>query len=285
MQLYIKIKKMKVLLIVYICFFEMVLISCKSTTPLNNDNIIIETEKIKTSLGNIFVKKYINEDIKKPNLIFVLHGDAPNNPPNYQYKFCNILSKKTKNSIVVSILRPGYVDINGNKSDGKRGLATGDNYTEEVSMSIIESIEILKNRYKSNNIILIGHSGGAAISANIVCFSKNLVNKVFLISCPCDLEQFRNHMASIYPDYLPWKDEVKSISAIDILNNIDMNSEINIIHGKEDEIVPFSSLKIFINKLLDSKNNVNFYFFKDKQHEILLNDEILNIIFEKVTYK
>lgn len=80
-----------------------------------------------------------------PNLLVVIHGDAPFNPPSYQYKLSQRLSKQLNNTIIVSVLRPGYEDSDGNKSDGKRGLTTGDHCTQEVITNLTEVVVKLKN--------------------------------------------------------------------------------------------------------------------------------------------
>src|ERR1700761_7677158 len=61
-------------------------------------------------------------------LVVVLHGDAPFANPGYQYKFAADVAQAAPGSAVVALLRPGYADPYGAKSDGDRGFASGENY-------------------------------------------------------------------------------------------------------------------------------------------------------------
>ena len=74
--------------------------------------------------------------LKNPVMLLVLHGDSPFNNPSYQYLIASRIANESENVVAVGILRPGYTDKEGNYSKGKRGKATGDNYTKEVLMSI-----------------------------------------------------------------------------------------------------------------------------------------------------
>jgi hypothetical protein len=129
----------------YLCqffFIIAVLSSCSAKSQTNNCEEKDTLNYIKTQQGCIFIKVFKSDSLTlNPNLLIVIHGDAPFNPPSYQYKLSQKLSEKVKNTIIVSILRPGYKDNVGNKSDGKRGLTTGDNYTDEVINSLTEVIK------------------------------------------------------------------------------------------------------------------------------------------------
>jgi pimeloyl-ACP methyl ester carboxylesterase len=65
-------------------------------------------------------------------------------------------------------LRPGYKDDTGEQSEGKRGLTTGDNYTPEVVDAVASATDQLRTRFHPARTVLVGHSGGAAIAANVL---------------------------------------------------------------------------------------------------------------------
>jgi len=98
-----------------------------------------------------------------PRLIVVLHGDSPFGPPSYQYAFARSVAAQIENVVVAAVLRPGYSDGSGQKSDGVRGETTGDNYTPAVVDEIAGAVEELKLKFRPTETILVGHSGGAAI--------------------------------------------------------------------------------------------------------------------------
>ena len=45
---------------------------------------------------------------------------------------------KIDDSVVVALLRPGYRDHTGERSEGEQGLKTGDNYTPEVVEAVAQ---------------------------------------------------------------------------------------------------------------------------------------------------
>jgi hypothetical protein len=67
------------------------------------------------------------------------------------------MASETPNIVAVGLLRPGYSDERGNRSDGDALTATGDNYTAEVVAAVAAATEQLKSRYRARTTILVGH--------------------------------------------------------------------------------------------------------------------------------
>ena len=82
----------------------------------------------------------------------------------------------------------------GDRSAGRRGMATGDNYTPEVVDATAQAISQLRADFHSSAIVLTGHSGGAAITGNLLGWHPSEVNGALLVSCPCDLSTWRKSM-------------------------------------------------------------------------------------------
>ena len=100
-------------------------------------------------------------------LVVVLHGDAPTRNPSYQYAFASELAKAAPGTYVVALLRPGYADPYGAKSDGDRGFASGENYTSDVVMYMAAAIQSLKSEWEAPSVFLVGHSGGEIGRAHV----------------------------------------------------------------------------------------------------------------------
>ena len=121
----------------------------------------------------------------------VLHGDLlglhfiPKS--TYHYDFAQQATKRLDDVVIAAVLRPGYRDHTGKRSQGEIGLTTGDNYTPEVVDAIAQVIDQLKARLHPARTVLAGHSGGAAISADLLGRWPSAVDATLLISCPCDL--------------------------------------------------------------------------------------------------
>jgi pimeloyl-ACP methyl ester carboxylesterase len=120
--------------------------------------------------GRIGGRVYITSDLADdPALVVVLHGDLLPSSYSYHYRFAEAVAAQASNVVVVGLLRPGYSDERGNRSDGDMLNQTGDNYTAEVAEAVASATKQLKARYRSGATILIGHSGGAAITALAAC--------------------------------------------------------------------------------------------------------------------
>ena len=105
---------------------------------------------------------------ENPVLVVVLHDDAPRNKPDYQYSFAEQVASANDNVVAVALLRPGYMDPEGNRSEGNRGPSTGDNWNAINTDSIASAITKLKEQLNPRRVVIAGHSGGAAIAANIL---------------------------------------------------------------------------------------------------------------------
>lgn len=125
-----------------------------------------------------------------PVLILVVHGDIPRPPPDYQYVFAQIAAGASENVVAAGVLRPGYADSQGDRSSGDMGYAVGDNYTAEVVDALDMAVSTLKARYHAGAVILVGHSGGAAIVADLLGRHPNSANGAVLVACGCDPSGF-----------------------------------------------------------------------------------------------
>ena len=220
--------------------------------------------------------------LHEPAMVLVLHGDAPFSNPSYQYRIARQIADENNNVVAVGILRPGYTDNEGNRSAGKRGNTTGDNYTKEVLEAINDLATHLRKKYNPSKVILVGHSGGAAISANLLSEYPGNYAGAVLIACPCDLHLWRKHMKAIQPEVRIWDKEVGSLSPIEELKNIDDAAQISVIHGGGDEIVPLPVIQNYVKELEANKKNINFYLLDDQGHEIAFNKQVFEVIKEAV---
>ena len=241
---------------------------------------------VHTNNGNLHLFTYNSKMLTdSPHLVVVLHGDAPFNKPGYQYKMARMIAEQNENTIAIGLLRPGYTDDDENTSDGIRGLTTGDNYTPAVINAISEAIDTLKRRYHPSNTILIGHSGGAAITGDIVGLKPGLVNKAFLVSCPCDLRDWRKYMSHKQPDNASWKDPVTSISPLSLVDKISRTTELFIVCGEKDEVTPIEISKVYYKTAKVNDLKTTFISIPGKGHEIFLERELFNIIHQAIQDK
>jgi pimeloyl-ACP methyl ester carboxylesterase len=60
----------------------------------------------------------------------------------------------------------------------------------------------LKDRFRPQRVILVGHSGGAAIAATLLGMKPGLAEAAILIGCPCDMQAWRAGRSGA-----PWRSE------------------------------------------------------------------------------
>lgn len=245
----------------------------------SQSNTAIDKSSTSLKVSELINKPYLSSGtLKNPVLVLVLHGDSPFENPSYQYKMAERIAAENTNVVVVGVLRPGYTDGEGNSSKGKRGKATGDNYTKEVLVSIYNLTMVLKKKYQPSKVMLIGHSGGAAISANLIAVYADIYSDAVLISCNCDIHLWRKHMKQLQSNAPIWDEEISSLSPIKELQNIDNSTQIMVVHGENDEIVPIHMARDYVDALEANKKKVRFIILKGQGHEVAFNDDIFDIV-------
>jgi predicted esterase len=228
------------------------------------------------------IKTYKSADVtENPILIVALHGDSPFNNPGYQYRFAKLVANKNSNVISVGMLRPGYTDSLGRTSDGVKGDAIGDNYDKKRVNQIAKAIIKLKKMYSPSKVILAGHSGGAAITANLISLFPLLIDHAFIVSCPCDVNAWREDMFSLTKKPI-FKGNIEALSPIDLVEHLSKKTIISIFVGKDDKVArPILSERY---KTAATKEGLNVSLeVIDGQHNIFLGSDIINAITEIVS--
>ena len=206
-------------------------------------------------------------DLRAP-LVIVLHGDAPFVLPRYQYLFASQVADTVPGTRVVGLLRPGYGDPYGALSDGPRGFSSGENYTPEVIDDLAAAITELKTRWGNPSVIVVGHSGGASITADIMALHAGLVQAGVLVGCPCDLAPFRKHMAAMQKSFL-WLLPVKSVSPLDAIGLVPRDTRIIAISGENDPIALPEYSRAYIARAKAQGNDAKLEILPAQGHEIL----------------
>lgn len=212
-----------------------------------------------------------------PILIVVLHGDLleARIAPSYHYEFARRFANQTDDVVVAALLRPGYIDGVGDQSAGKRGLATGDNYTPEVVDAIGQTVDALKAKFLPAATIIMGHSGGATISADLIGRQPGKVDAALLVSCPCDVPAWRHHMAKerfshIGPLSFLFLLPVKSLSPLDLAADVPMATRVRMVVGSEDATAPPKFTQEYADALRKRGIDVTVTVAPGLQHNILL---------------
>ena len=158
-------------------------------TCANSDN----TTKVTGGKECLLIRTFKSDGpLVAPTLVVFLHGDgSAGRPVDYHYAQAAELARSgLRNVVAVGMIRPGYNDSNGNTSTGSN-FGRRDNYTPDNVDSVAGAVATLKAFYGARQVMLVGHSGGAAISAVILGRHPRLASAAVLVSCPCTLDAKR----------------------------------------------------------------------------------------------
>jgi len=203
-----------------------------------------------------------------PILVVVVHGDSPDEPPRYQYRFAKMAATAIPDAVVAAVLRPGYSD-GEDTSDGMRGFTTGDNYTPEVVNAVATVLSELKDRYHPRRVILVGHSGGAAIAGDLLGQQGVAVDGTLLVSCPCDLVEARKHLRALKGNPV-WDRPVRSLSPLALVDRVPASTKIWMLFGSDDQITPSALTVTYAEALRNRDVAVKVTIAPGLGHDILL---------------
>lgn len=207
-----------------------------------------------------------------PVLVVVLHGDGP--PPyqfpNYQYVFASTVAAGNQNIVAVGLLRPGYTDPQGHHSQGCSGQRDGDNWSAQNTDVIADAISALKRRYRASQVIVAGHSGGAAIAANILGRRPGLIDAALLVSCPCgDVNRWRGSMLRL-TGFPAFRGDIHSLSPIDQVAGIDPHVPVVMMTGTDDKVAPLSVAEHYRAAATRAGKDVTLIKLKGRPHDTFI---------------
>jgi pimeloyl-ACP methyl ester carboxylesterase len=232
-----------------------------------------QTEWLVTPVGRLKAQVFTSpQATPRPVLVVVLHGDAPFDKQGYQYTFA--ARAAVGDVVAAAILRPGYTDAVGDTSDGVRGISTGDNYTRDRIDAIVAAIGELKARHHARAVVLVGHSGGAAISADILALHPGLAQAALLASCPCDLKVWRAHMKAKQGGAPIWDLPVQSYSPIELAPQAPRGTIVELMVGDADDVAPPALTDAYAAVLARAGLTARVVRLPGKGHEILLEPQV-----------
>lgn len=151
-----------------------------------------------------------------------------------------MVTEQVPDVIAAGVLRPGYSDPSGERSSGVLGNWVGDNYTKEVVDAVAQAIVQLRNESSGIAVILVGHSGGAAIAADVIGRHPGLAQGALLVSCPCDVPAWRTYMKGKRPPQQAgiWKGPVPSLSPVVLAKDVARETRVRLVVGSADDVAP-----------------------------------------------
>ena len=255
------------------------------------------TEWVDTVHGRLKTRVYATETVSDaPILLIVLHGDIPNPPTSYQYYFAQAVTEgygavampepirarlgeslRYADIIAAGILRPGYTDEDGDRSDGNMGYAVTDNFTAEVVDAVAEVIAHLKAEYGARAVILTGHSGGAAISANVLGRRPELADSALLVACGCDPDAFYARRRITDPDPF-WNQPNPSLRPLVLAADVPNDTRVRMVVGDQDELLPMT--QAYAEALQTHGGDVTVLVAEGLGHNIMFSNSVFETLSE-----
>jgi pimeloyl-ACP methyl ester carboxylesterase len=141
----------------------------------------------------LIIKTALSQEAKEVGVLYLLlHGNHSNGSPAVSmFPVADKLAQRgPSGTIAVALIRPGYNDGEGQFSSGD-ARGRGDNFSADAIDQIADALTRLKTRYRPGRVVLIGHSGGAAIAGVMLGRHPGLAQAALLLACPCDVQAWR----------------------------------------------------------------------------------------------
>lgn len=173
------------------------------------------------------------------------------------------------------------INFRGSTGYGINHLLSG---IKKISTLMINDIYdgaewIIKHNFAdSNNVFLYGHSYGGYAALESIIRYPDLYKAAICIAAPTDIEELLDYYDDQDNDfnYEFWKtavgdpdnedDFLESISPIYNISKI--TRPVFLFHGEDDEVVPVSQTKDFIEEAEDQGIEINYKIIKDADHSI-----------------
>jgi predicted esterase len=161
-------------------------------------------------------------------LFVFIHGDG--NPVPLDNPLLRRLRRLEPTAATAALVRPGYTDREGGMTTPVVEPVGADAYRREDALLLGETVDVLRARTRATRVVVVGHSGGAALAANIAALFPGLVAHVVIASCPCDLAGWRAHRR--------WFGPYRSLSPHLVADDIPPTTTVSLVVGEDDDNTP-----------------------------------------------
>lgn len=125
------------------------------------------------------------------SVVVFLHGDVSGGgPAKYHEAVMRVFAARSKDSLAIALLRPGYENGQGLVSPGTNHKRR-DQYTKKNNDLVAQTLQSLRDAHPDAKLVVVGHSGGAAQLGAVIGRYPGIVDTAILMSCPCDIKKWR----------------------------------------------------------------------------------------------
>lgn len=196
-----------------------------------------------------------DEEAVKPVLRVFLHGDnSKGGTSDYMYRYASLYAPGV---VSVAMLRPDHYDRDGRRSSPKT-FGRRNWETEESIDAVSAAVRTLKSHHNASRVVMIGHSGGANLSAVMLGRHPGVADAALLAGCACDKVMKRMSQG---------RDEIpEDINPIDYVDQIPTTAKIIAITGSRDTTNPAELCRPYIRYLKERSVSARLDIVKGARH-------------------
>ena len=191
------------------------------------------TERAGDAKSCVVVRKFEPANSASTNsrvLFAFLHGDSRGSVELPAASGAAFDLSQQLNASTVALQRPGYRSNLG-ISNGTASLHE-DDYTPGNVAILASALDRLRALNAGKKILLIGHSGGAAMAALLASRFPASADAYLLAGCPCDLAQWRQWRNASAGQTEPW---TRSLSPLNEVGKTRSGTRIALVVGTRDD--------------------------------------------------
>ena len=208
-----------------------------------------------------------------PDILVVwLHGNVSSGgPANSHFRLAEKTAMvfSTDRVLAVALVRPGYPDGSGAYSSGSDN-GRADNWPRQTVIELGAAIERLKTRFNPKTTVIVGHSGGAAITAVLLGLQPDLAEAAILIACPCDMAAWRRGRSGT-----PWSSE----DPLDWVRQVKSSAQIIALTGSADSTTYPEHARSYVERLQERQVRASLHVVPEMGHiDILRSQAVMDSI-------
>ncbi len=160
-------------------------------------------------------------------LVVVLHADGRGRATRRDIALARRIAEEF-GVTGIAMLRPGYrTPLRTSEGYAK---PNDDDYTRDNVAIVADAIRHLRDFYGGRPVVLVGRSGGAAMSALVLALHGDTAKAAVLAGCPCDVPKWRQFRCDTKGRCGTWF----SLSPQSLADRVPATAEVIAITGSED---------------------------------------------------
>ena len=162
------------------------------------------------------------------------------------------------------------------------GRAIADNYTPEVVDAVARAARELSDAHRANAIVLVGHSGGGAIAANVLGRHPGLVAGAVLAGCGCDPAAWRKRRRTETGNPM-FDGPTRSLPPLNLAREVAPGTVVRLVVGENDDVTPPAYSHTYATALRERGIDASVTVVPGLGHNILFAPRVIEAVTDVLT--